>query len=415
METFLAILVLMTLALVATSPRFYRMRRIPAVSVLMTGGWLAIAAGIAIGPEGVALIPRDALLNATPLLMMALGWIGFVIGLQARREVLANVIRDVGRLVAADVLTSLLIFGGVSWLLVWLWTDRTSLAWLAGPVGLLSAASLGWSMETRSLLRDRSSRSQHVALLLRAGGTLVSIFAIMWFGVLYDLPSRSADGALVLDWSQSASRFGITVVMSILMGLLGQLAFRHAGREREQQLVVSLGLVVFVAGLATELGASPMLASMLTGVVIANLSGKEFQRFERFIIEAEHVVAVLLALLAGLLMELNIGTWALVLALALVVLRVLAKPLIFRMGTPKLEQASGLEARQLDVAGPVRQNPLALAFAVGFVLAEGSQFNRQLLTVVIISGVVVDFVPVVLSLIPRFRQLPASTPTEEVA
>ncbi|MCA9310905.1 MAG: cation:proton antiporter, partial [Phycisphaerales bacterium] len=312
METFLAILVLMTLALVATSPRFYRLRRLPAMSVLMSGGWLAIAAGVLLSPEGVDLISREALRNATPLLMMALGWIGFVIGLQARREVLVNVIRETARLLVIDVVVSVAVFGGVSLFIILRWTGHHEAAWLMGPAGLLSAAALGWSMETRSLVRDRSPRAQHLALLLRAGGTLSSLAAILWFGILYELPHR-VEGGLVLDWTGAGFRLGLAILLAILMGALGQLAFRRAGRAREQQLVVSLGIVVFVAGLATELGASPLLASMLTGVVIANLSGKEFQRFERFIIQAEHVVAVLLALIAGLLMKLDIQQWGVIL------------------------------------------------------------------------------------------------------
>ena len=395
METFLAILILTTLALLATSPALYRLRRQPLMSILMTGGWVAIGAGLVLGPSGTSQITRESLQTATPLLMMGLGWIGFMVGLQARRDVIATVLKETWRLVTLDVVITILVFGAACWFLVARWTQAPSAAWLVVPAALLTACSIGWSIETRSLVRDRSmQQAQHCAMLLRASGTLCSIAAIVWLGLWFDLPGHDESGVIRLDWLRGARNLLISTVLAILMGLLGQIAFRRAGKHPEQQMVVSLGLVVFVAGLATELSTSPLLASMLTGIVIANLAGNEFQRFQKLIINAEHVIAVVMALLAGLFMNIDLGVGALILVGAIIVLRVAVKPAVFRAGIAA--QGNDEDVRRLRTLGPIRQNPLAVPLAVGLVLKQPSDFNGQLLTVVVLTGLILDVAPVLI-------------------
>ena len=57
MEVFLAIAVLATLALLATSRRLYQIRRHRVLAGLATGGWLHVLIGVAIGPYGAAHYP----------------------------------------------------------------------------------------------------------------------------------------------------------------------------------------------------------------------------------------------------------------------------------------------------------------------------------------------------------------------
>src|SRR5690606_36242201 len=87
---FLTLIVLVALALIATSKRLYRVRRSRPMALLISGGWLSVGAGMLVGPNGLGAIDREMLLSLTPLMMIGLGWIGMMVGLQARREVLRS-------------------------------------------------------------------------------------------------------------------------------------------------------------------------------------------------------------------------------------------------------------------------------------------------------------------------------------
>ena len=83
MKVFLAIAALLILALVATNTRFYTFRRSRFVTLLISGGWPAVLIGILIGPHAANLVTDEILRASTPLVLLALGWIGLMIGLQA--------------------------------------------------------------------------------------------------------------------------------------------------------------------------------------------------------------------------------------------------------------------------------------------------------------------------------------------
>jgi len=414
---FIAVIILVSLALLATSTRFYRVRRSRPLSILLSGGWPALFVGFAIGPWGLNLVTDELLLNLTPLIMVGLGWIGLMIGLQARREVLRSLPAALLRLALVDAVVTTLAFGLLGWIGVRTWVGaeggETGLAWTLPPAVLIAAASVGWSMETRSL-RGGSEISSRMAFFVRGGGGLAALIAIAIFGIDAAFAAPSDATEALPRVAEAGAKIATSAALAVIVGLLGRYAIREAGKSRSELLVVFLGVVALVAGVTADLAASPLFTAMLAGVVVANLAGSELRLFERFILQAEHVVAVLFALLAGVLIDPAIGVWGALLALAIAGLRMLIKPPIFRVCTrnavlPKaLASQLGRETRQsrLEVA-PVRQAPLAIAMAVGLYLASPSEFSRRLLTIVIVAGFVSELLPLFLSV--RAQSEPMST------
>lgn len=407
MEGFLSILLVATLAIAGTSRSLDRLRRSRPIAVLISGGWIWIALGALLGPRILGAISAEIVLRLTPLVAFALGWVGLMIGLQAQRSLLASLPAAVRRATLVDLALTIPLFGVIGLVGVGLWSGERDLALLATPMGLLVACGLGWSMETRSLRAGRGESDGRLSLVIRAAGGLAAIAAISIWGIGAALTQRDAAGALRMDAGLGALTLLGCVGLAVVIGALARLALQIAGGSRADLLTVFLGLVALVSGAAVNLGAPPIFAAMLAGMVLTNLPGIELRRFERFLLDAEHVVAVVLAILAGVLLDPSIGAAGALLAAGLGLGRLAVKPgslLAAARLDPSLRRAS----RSLRLAS-VRQSPVALAVAVGFVLAAPSALSHQLLTVVVVAGLLSEAIPLAASAL--LSDTPMSTTT----
>ncbi|MEM1166642.1 MAG: cation:proton antiporter [Planctomycetota bacterium] len=394
MEIFLAIVAVAALGLAATSQPAYRLRRSRAVAGLLSTGWPALVIGLLLGPHVSGLIDESSLIDATPLLMIGLGWIGVIVGLQLRREVLEALPRRIVGFTVIDVVITGVVFAVVAWLGLRAWTDGQRPAELWAGMVLIASTAVAWSMETRSVRpAGESNAVQRASLAIRAGGALGAVAAIAAFGIGAALTRRLDDGIVRFDVPAAGVRLALTAVLAIALGIFGRYFLRVAGKQREHELVVFLGVVVFAAGVSAQLGLSPMLGAMLTGAVIANLGSTDLRAFERFVLKAEHTVAVFFSVLAGVLLEPRIGAGGLALVGAIVAARLIVKPLVSRAGYTLAEDDDDGPVSERPQRGLVglrlacaRQSPIAVALAVGLVLAEPSAFNQKLLAVVAFAG-----------------------------
>lgn len=424
MDIFLAILIVTALALLSSGKFTYRMRRSRLMVVLFSGGWLPIFAGMLLGPNllpllgltdrQTTLISPAALLESTPLLMIGLGWIGVMVGLQLRWDIVKSLSSEVWKVLGVDVVFSLLLFGTVAFTGLFLWTSADTVAdiWRAGL--LLSAGAIGWSMETRSLrMRSAADTDDRLDSIIRATGALSTVLAVTLFGLGFKFVSRDADGAFGFDIIGAIGRASVTIILAILVGMLGRYAIGIAGRDRGHQLVVFLGIVVFVAGVATQLDLPPVFAAMLTGIALVNFRGPQLDNFEKFIFKAEFTVANMFALLAGILLDPRIGFMGLGIAFAIAILRVTIKPLYARASIRRVHDGSSggeLPDRSPLYLGTVRQSPIVLALAVGMVVLEPSDFNQRMLTVVVLTGLLCELLPILAVRSPRRSAAPSPNP-----
>jgi hypothetical protein len=167
---------------------------------------------------------------------------------------------------------------------------------------------------------------------------------------------------------------------------------------------VVLGLVALVEGLAYELDLSPLLVAGVTGAVMSNLAGTELRSFERMILKAEHAAAVIFAILAGVLLDPAIGWRGAVLAALIAGARVVIKPAVLRAGT-----GESIKLGTLAFAA-VRQSPLAVALAVSLVVSTLDETSRQLLTVIVLAGLIAQLAPTVATV--GMRRSPMGTGME---
>lgn len=407
MKLFLGILILVGLAVVATSSTFLKLRRAPFIGMLVTGGWLAVLMGLAVGPGGLSLLSPGEVERASPLLTIGLSWIGMMIGLQWRMDILAHLPWRIHRLAAVDAAGSLLLLSGASAFALQYWLIEINRAAMIVPTALLACAGIGWTIETRSLRLAQSSDAE-AALAIRGGGSLGAPVAI----VIFSLAAASVTGIdarnLTFRIDSPFIRLAGIALAAVAMGIIARFGLRRAEGARAELLTIFIGVVAMIAGVASELQFSPLLAAMILGAVIANLAGRELRHFERFILQAEHTVATLIWVMAGVLLDLRIGLVGLQIAVGLALLRTLVKPMLVALGwraknsaaqlgerPPHAASDSGvrphtarraLPPRQLLRCASIRQNPIAITLGVALVLADPSPLNHRLLTVIIITG-----------------------------
>ncbi len=414
MEIIFGILLLVALAYVATSATFLKLRRATVVGVLVSGGWLGVLAGLAIGPGGIGILSPELVINASPLLTVGLGWIGLMIGLQLRRDILKQLPSAMIRLSLIDALASIAIFGFAAALLLPYWFQHDSAIAMIAPVALLAAGAIGWTAETRSL-RLADAQNSAETLTLRGAASLSTPVAVLVFSFGLAMVRGRDIESLTFSATAPVLRFVALILIAIVLGIISRFGLRRAQGNRSELLAIFLGVVAIITGAANELEMSPLLSAMLAGIVIANLAGKELRKFERFIIEAEHAVATLYWIVAGVLLDIRLGPLALVIAAAIILLRVVCKPTIVAMS--RVSNSSEFSAKQLLHLTPIRQSPMAIMLGVALVIAIPSDLNHRLLAIVALTGITCDVIAVAargLRKRPTAAEQPAA-PTEEPA
>jgi len=402
MREFLAILLVTVLALLASSSTGFRLRRSRLTAALFGGGWIAIGVGAAIGPRGLGAVTLETIRSATPLVVLGLGWIGLMIGVQAERRVLTSLPGAVVRVSGVDAALTLLVFGVVGWYGLGAWTAADG-AELWTLTALIACASLGWAMETRSLASGDEGEARERALVVRGAGGLASLITLLVFGVVYSFTHHTVGAELTVG-ALGASRLVIGAALGLAAGLIGRYALREAAGSRGAQLTVVLGLVAIVGGLAFELDLSSLFVAGTAGAVMTNLAGKELRSFERVILKAEHAVAAVFAMLAGALLDPMIGWGGLGIAALIAGMRLLVKPVALRASGVRREGGGALSW------AVVRQSPLAIALGVSVVIGVSEAAPAKLLTVLVVAGVLAELTP--LAATWALRRAPMATPVE---
>ena len=161
--------------------------------------------------------------------------------------------------------------------------------------------------------------------------------------------------------------------------------------------MVFIALVSLITGLAAELSASPLFTAMLAGAIMSNVRGPMLRDFERFMLQAEHPVGIMFALLAGVFLDPAIGRWGGILVIGLLAGRLVLKPLIMQRSLRPLRDE--LPTHSPMWASAIRQSPMAVVLALGLILSEASLFHEKLLAVIVFTGLFGELLPLVATLL----------------
>lgn len=377
MEAFLVILTLAAVALIAANPRRFRSSGSRSAVNTFIAVWGSVLLGAILGPTVTGVIPAEPITNATPMAILGLGMIGVMVGAQARRRLLVIVPPRIWIVVVADAIVTAAFVGAVSYAALRMWFESATPSLM--DAAIIAAASMGWSMETRSAQLGTGPQINRLAIAIRASGGLLAIVAIVAAGIASIVTNADSPASNLIDSA-------IILIVAVTAALLLKFAMSLSKGRRGDQLAVFLGAVGLAAGTAAEIGISPLMAALLTGVAIANLPGMGLRSFEAFILRIEHVVAAVFGLLAGVFIDISIGLVGLGFALALTAARLGLKPLTLRFASRFIRRVEALPLSSPLALSPMRLSPVAIALAVSLVLLEPTREHRRILTVVLVTG-----------------------------
>ncbi len=263
--------------------------------LLIVSGAEYLVLGILLGPQVSGVIPVEAADSFGPIIVLGTGWIGLTVGMQF---FLPRLVRITGVTFRLAVIESLVTLGAVTLALWWALPalGLTSQFWAIVPalaLGAIAVASTPAGLDIA--LRDRNKREPVVNQLETSLG-VNALVAIVTTGILFAWVHRAPSSALrpptPTEWA----------VITVGIGALGGSLFHlFLGEERQvDRLVVSLGgAVILASGTAAYLNVSPVLATLVIGIVLVNTS-RARNELRSVLAAAERPFYYVLLLLAGL-------------------------------------------------------------------------------------------------------------------
>lgn len=205
----------------------------------------------------------DMRISLYPVVELALGLIGYNIGLEIRKDIFRGRTRQMGTVL---LLESILTFTIVTLLAYWI----TGMIYIAVVFGAVASATdpastvmVIWERHAKGNLTDTL---MFVLALDDVVAILLANVSISLAVIVYAVPGTvTVLGALLITaWD---------LVVSIVIGAIAGFAmvyFINAEKDRGRLLELELGVTILLVGLMTTLEISPILTCMVFGFVVGN-------------------------------------------------------------------------------------------------------------------------------------------------
>lgn len=232
---------------------------------LIVSGAEYLVLGILLGPHVSGLLSAGVVASLAPIVSLAVGWLGVIVGLEFDvRRLLTIPTRDFRIAFAESAITLVVVTSLESVVLRWAVPATNGEAWRAAVAfGAIAVASSGVGV---SMVADFAHASGRVVDQLRLSSTINAFVAIAAFGLLLCVTHAPAPASRPLTATEWA-------VVSIAIGLLGGLLFHVFLGETpdgDRLFVALVGGIVLVSGAAMYLRLSPLLSAMFFGAALVN-------------------------------------------------------------------------------------------------------------------------------------------------
>lgn len=359
------LLAVVSVVVLAGSRLGFGNRNLPAgIRELTRTGSVFIILGVLMGPQAAGLVSGKVLTNLGPVIVIALGWIGFLYGSHFEWKRMRRLTPRYFGAAALESVFTLALVAGVSY-------------WILGEL-----FPSGYSTRERLLAA--------LVLGVTAGGTLpAGIFllagdgklkgrnlrALKTVSVLDDLPSLLILGIVSSFMHPQQESFelfaglewlGISVGLGLAFGVIMHILFPSRGDVRSNSLVL-FGMITLCAGASAVMDLSPLFSCAVAGLVFANVSGRKESAYG-LLSEREHNLYVIFLLIAGMVFMLDLE-YAYVLAPFYLFLRTAGK---FVGGAASSELfLRPIKASRALGAGMLFQGGMSLAVLISFMQIHG--------------------------------------------
>ncbi len=388
---------------------------------LLVSGAEYLLLGILLGPQVSGVLSAEAMAGFAPLVTLALGWIGAIVGTQFYLPALVRIPGLMYRLAFAEALATLAVVAGLELALL------TRLSNLPVDTALLPACALGGIAAVSApagievVARRLTGPRGPIVRQLQVATAIDALVGIVTLGLLLCLAHPFANTGIrpitPTEWA----------VITIAVGLVGGVLFHLflGGETNTDRLFISLaGAIILVSGAASYLQLSPVLTAMIMGATLVNTSRSRTEIIDTLARSERPFYFVLLVFAGALWRPGSAAWWAVPVALFLVA-RVAAKVWSARLGA---RLAGALPALGADWGKALLgQGGLALALGLDYSRFQGSIFANLVFSAAIASVLLTDLTSarlihrVMLRLVPRTTwtrrlgrrrsEIPAAAPT----
>ena len=245
MEPLFSTLVLILLALLGASLSFSTEHVPPGPRLLFKTGTHFVLVGFFLGPAGLEWVSAEALEQLSPLLVLGLGWVGLLFGMQLDRDTLGQFPRGFHMVALGQAVLAFLFFAGIG-LLGLAMIGRSSevarlMVWGAAATACLSTPAGIAMVSSNFLVRGNMRR------LLFFVASLDAVVGIVALQIIYSVYHPAALG----------QTFRGVPALGTVCGIL----FLWLTRKRpagEELVLFLMGGAAFAAGAAMQLQLSPL-------------------------------------------------------------------------------------------------------------------------------------------------------------
>lgn len=353
-----------------------RLPRFPTLPPILTlssnAGAALLLLGLLLGPwSGV--LDDATLAELTPVLALAIGWVGARFGTRFERRWVRRLPRAVWLLAAAQALGAVALVGLVTTVLIvaipglrasWP-TPRVTTVLALAALAAVSAPDLITLAGRQAGVGPRTLRRWRAAAVL-----------------------DSAAGALLVTLALGARRFGLAGGVPIAVGsgvLVGLLVAWWQRLDQDDQTVTLLGASLLGAGAAVAAGVPPFVVCAVAGATALRYSPRPRRLARRFAAWERPMLAVLL-LLTGALLRVPFA-WVIPAGVLFAGVRLAARWVAVRYG-PVLWRGLGPIGQPAGMAGlaGVAQGGITMALVAGWHLARPGAGSAALLTAAVIGA-----------------------------
>jgi MFS family permease len=355
------------------------------------GGAEYVLIGFILGPRVTGLLGAGQVQDLTPIVSLALGWLGMELGTYFRLRTLALLpashiqiaFAEAGTTFGVALVAMLAIF---RFLVGEAWPEAAMQAATLAAVATLCSPAAVDAFSARARARDG------ILAVLRLTARIDAVVAVIAFGLVLTVfhqgdVSPEVRPPTATEWAVINLAVGIAsgVLFHLFLGPVTQLD----ETEGESRLFVALaGAIVVASGASYYLNLSPLLTTLVLGFILAN-SGSSHRDVTRLLLATERPVYLALLLFAGAAW--SPGTVDLLFVAPIFVLVRLAARFVGGKLAGEYVAPDGLRTTGL-ARGLLSQGGLAVAIALNYSQVHPELDSRLLLTATLLSVLLFEMV-----------------------
>jgi hypothetical protein len=383
MQTTLAALAVVTVGYILAYLVFDRLRD----RFGYVGGAEYVVIGFLLGPRVTGLLDAGQVQDLTPIVSLALGWLGMLLGTYFRLPSMALIDGDHLRIAFAEAVTT---FGVALAALLAVFRYLGGSDWTAAAVQALTLAAVATLSSPAAVdaVVDRARYRARILPVLQLTARIDALVAVAAFGLVLAVVHQGevAPGVrppTATEWAV------INLAVGVASGVLFHLYLGPRGHLDEGRLFVALaGAIVVASGASYFLNLSPIYTNLILGFILAN-SGSAHRDVARLLASTERPVYLALLLFAG-------AAWSpgsaelLFIAPLFVVVRLAAR---YLGGSVAGTYVAPPELRTHDLGrGLLAQGGIGVAIAMNYAQVHQELTPRLILTATLLSVLLFEIV-----------------------